>query len=89
MSASSTDKQQFREITRSQFEETLQDCVHNGHEMALGRPSLNLILAGELIRLGAAFAIKLGANEDGVANLARGCYNEALALVRARPSGLF
>jgi hypothetical protein len=89
MSASFADRQKFRAIARSKFEEALQACVHNGHEMALGQPSLNLILAGELIRLGAAFAIKLGANEDGVASLARGCYNEAQALVRARPSDLF
>lgn len=89
MSASATDKQKFREIARSQFEETAQVCVHKGHEMALGRPSLNLILAGELIRLGSAFAIKLGANEDGVANLARGCYLEAQALARTPPADLF
>jgi hypothetical protein len=57
--------------------------------MALGRPSLNLIVAGELIRLGSAFAISLGADEDGVANLARGCYNEAQALVRTQHAGLF
>jgi hypothetical protein len=85
MPASSADKQKFREIARSKFEEAAQACFHQGHEMALGRPSLNLILAGELIRLGAAFAISLGANEDGVANLARGCYNEAHALVRGAP----
>jgi hypothetical protein len=48
---------------------------------------LNLILASELIKLGSAFAIRLGANEDGVAHLARSCYNEAQALVRADPAG--
>jgi hypothetical protein len=89
MSASLADKQAFREIARSKFEETAQACVHEGHEMSLGQPSLNLILAGELIRLSAAFAIRLGANEDGVASLARGCYSEAQALVKANPSGLF
>jgi hypothetical protein len=89
MPVSSTDKEKFREFARSKFEEAAQACVYKGHEMALGRPSLDLILAGELIRLGEAFAIRLGANEDAVANLARGCYNEARALVRAHPLGLF
>ncbi len=32
--------------------------------MALGWPSLNLIVAGELIRLSSAFAIRLGASGD-------------------------
>ena len=59
------------------------------HAMSLGQTSTNLILAGELIRLGAAFAIRLGADEDGVASLARGCYAEAQDLVRAAPAGLF
>ena len=89
MSASPADKQEFREIAKSKFEEAAHACVHKGHEMALGGPSLNLILAGELIKLGAAFAIRLGANEDGVANLARGCFNEARALARTLPTGMF
>jgi hypothetical protein len=85
MSASSADKQRFSAIVRSKFEETVLACVHKGHKMALGRPSLNLILAGELMRLGAAFAIRMGASEDGVANMARGCYNEAQSLARTLP----
>jgi hypothetical protein len=89
MSASSIDKQNFRKLVRSNVAETTEACVRKGVEMALGRPSLNLIVAGELIRLGSAFAIKLGADEDGVARLARGCYNEARALVRMQPTGLF
>jgi hypothetical protein len=89
MAASSTDRQRFREIARSKFEDATQACVAKAHAMSLGQPSINLILAGELIRLGAAFAIRLGANEDGVASLARGCYAEAQALVRSPPSGLF
>ena len=89
MSASSTDKEKFRKLVRSKVAETTQVCVRKGVEMAIGRPSLNLIVAGELIRLGSAFAIRLGADEDGVARLARGCYNEAQALVRAQPAGLF
>ena len=87
MSTSLTDKQKFREIVRSGVTGATQACVRKGHEMALGRPSLNLILASELIKLGSAFAIRLGANEDGVAHLARSCYNEAQALVRADPAG--
>lgn len=89
MAASSTDKQRFRKIARSKFEDVTKACVHKAHAMSLGQASMNLILAGELIRLGAAFAIRLGANEDGVASLARGCYAEAEDLVRAPPSGLF
>ena len=89
MSASSSDKREFREFVQSQIAKTTQICVSKGVELGLGRPSLNLIVAGELIRLGSAFAIRLGADEDDVASLARGCYNEARALVRARPAGLF
>ncbi len=50
--------------------------------MALGRASLNLIVAGELIKFGSAFAIRLGADEDSVAHLARGCL-EAIAYEEA------
>ena len=89
MPASLTDKQKLRELVRTQIAKTTQACVRRGHKMALGQPSLNLIVASELIRLGSAFAIKLGADEDGVARLARGCYNEAQALARAPPAGLF
>ena len=89
MPASPTDKQRFRSIARSKFEDAAVACVDKAHAMSIGQTSINLILAGELIRLGAAFAIRLGANEDGVASLARGCYSEAQGLVRARPSGLF
>jgi len=89
MSAPSTDKERFRKLVRSKVTETTQDCVRKGVEMAIGRPSLNLIVAGELMRLGSAFAIRLGADEDGVASLARGCYDEARKLVRAQPAGLF
>jgi|GraSoiStandDraft_46_1057282.scaffolds.fasta_scaffold923154_1 hypothetical protein len=89
MSASSIEKENFRRLVRSKVVETTQVCVREGVELALGRPSLNLIVAGELIRLGAAFAIKLGADEDGVANIARGCYQDAQALVQTRPAGLF
>jgi hypothetical protein len=89
MAGSSTDKQRFRNIARSKFEDATQACVPKANAMSLGQPSINLILAGELIRLGAAFAIKLGANEDGVASMARGCYAEAQDLLRAAPSGLF
>jgi hypothetical protein len=87
MSASLTDKQKFQQIVRASFGEAAKACVRNGHEMTLGRPSLNLIVASELIKLGSAFAIRLGANEGGVAHLARSCYNEAQALVRADPVG--
>jgi hypothetical protein len=89
MSASSIDKQNFRKLVRSKIVETTQVCVRKGVEMALGQPSLNLIVAGELIKLGSAFAIKLGADEDGIANLARGCYKDAQALVQTQPTGLF
>ena len=89
MSVPVTEKQKFRHLVRSRFEETTQACIRKGHDLSLSQPSLNLIVAGELIRLGAAFAIRLGADEDGVASLARGCYSEAQALVRARSSGLF
>jgi len=78
-----------RHLVRPRFEETTQACVRKGHDLSLGQPSLNLIVAGELIRLGAAFAIRLGADEDGVASLARGCYSEAQALARGRRPGLF
>lgn len=83
-----TEKQTFRRLVRSRFEETTQACIRKGHDLSLGQPSLNLIVAGELFRSGAAFAIRLGADEDGVANLARGCYGEAQALVRARLTGV-
>jgi hypothetical protein len=86
MSASS-DKEKFRQLVRSKVAETTEACVRKGIEMALGRASLNLIVAGELIKLGSAFAIRLGADEDGVAHLARGCYNEAVALARVPPTG--
>jgi hypothetical protein len=51
MSATLTDKQKFRKLVRSKVMETAKDCVRTGVEMALGRPSLNLIVAGELIKL--------------------------------------
>lgn len=86
---STDDKQRFRNIARSKFEDATRACVAKALAMSLGRPSINLILAGELIRLGAAFAIRLGANEDGVASMARGCYADAQDLMRAPPSGLF
>src|SRR5690242_21111397 len=72
MSASSIEKQNFRRLVQSKFTETTRVCVREGVELALSQPALNLIVAGELIKLGSAFAIKLGANEDGVASLARG-----------------
>ena len=87
MSASSPDKEQFRQLVRSKVAKTTEVCVRKGVEMALGQASLNLIVAGELIKLGSAFAIRLGADEDGVARLARGCYDEAAALARAPPAG--
>ena len=87
MSASSPDKEQFRQLVRSKVAKTTEVCVRKGVEMALGQASLNLIVAGELIKLGSAFAIRLGADEDGIARLARGCYNEAVALARAPPTG--
>ena len=87
MSTSSPDKEKFRQLVRSKVAETTQVCVRKGVEMALGRASLNLIVAGELIKLGSGFAIRLGADEDGVARLARGCYNDAIALARALPTG--
>ncbi len=84
MSTPSSDKEKFRQLVRSKVAATTEVCVRKGVEMALGRASLNLIVAGELIKLGSAFAIRLGADEDGVARLARGCYNDAEALARAR-----
>jgi hypothetical protein len=45
MSASSIDKQNFRKLVRSKIVETTQVCVRKGVEMALGQPSLNLIVA--------------------------------------------
>ena len=87
MSTSSPDKEKFRQLVRSKFTETTEICMRKGVEMALGRASLNLSVAGELMKLGSAFAIRLGADEDGVARLARGCYNEAAALARAPPTG--
>ena len=87
MSTSSPEKQKFREIVRSKFTETTEVCVRKGVEMAIGQASVNLIVAGELIKLGSAFAIRLGADEDGAARLARGCYDEAVALARAPRMG--
>jgi hypothetical protein len=89
MSASSMEKENFRNLVRSKVIETTRVCVREGVELALSQPSLNLIVAGELIKLGSAFAIKLGASEDGVANIARGCYKEAQTLVQTPPAGLF
>ena len=83
------EKENFRRLVRSKIVDATQICVREGIELALGQPSLNLIVAGELIKLGSAFAIKLGASEDGVANIARGCYKDAQALVQAPPAGLF
>lgn len=82
------DRQRFRQLVKSEVAETTQACVRKGIEMAFGPPSLNLIVASELIKLGSAFAIRLGADEDGVARLARGCYNEAVTLARAFPASL-
>jgi hypothetical protein len=42
MSASLTDKQRCRQLIRTQA------CLRKDHEMALGRPSVNLIVASEL-----------------------------------------
>ena len=84
MTASSTDKQNFRQLVRSKIAETAHTCVCKGIELTLGQPVLHLIVASELIKLGSAYAIKLGADEDGVARLARGCYVEAVALARAQ-----
>jgi len=86
MSASSPDKQEFRHLVGEKVWETTQVCAHKGLEMALGQPSLHLIVASELIKLGSAYAIKLGADEDGIARLARGCYSDAVALARALPA---
>jgi hypothetical protein len=86
MSEPSPEKQKFRELVRSKVAETTQICARKGIEMALGKPSLNLIVASELIKFGSAFAIRLGADEDGVARLARGCYDEATALARTFPA---
>jgi hypothetical protein len=83
MSTSSPDKERFRQLVRSKFTETTEVCARKGVEMAIVQASLNLIFAGELIKLGSALAIRLGADEDGVARLARGCYNEAVVLARA------
>jgi len=80
------DKEKFRQFVRSKVAETTEVCVRKWVEMALGQPSLNPIVAGELIKLDSAFAIRLGADEDGVACLARGCYNEAVALAQAAPT---
>ena len=87
MSTSSPDKQKFRQVVRSKFTETTEVCVRKGVEMAIGQASLNLIVAGELIKLGSAFAIRMGADEDGVARLARGCYDEAVTLARVPRMG--
>jgi len=87
MPASSPDKQKFQQFVRSKVAETTQICVRKGVEMALGEPSLNLIVAGELIKRGSAFAIQLGADEDGIARLVRGCYDDAVSLARAMRSG--
>jgi len=88
MPASSPDKQKFQRFVKSKVAETTQICVRKGVKMALSEPSLNLIVAGELIKLGAALVIRLGADEDGIARLVRGCYGDAVALARALPSGL-
>jgi len=87
MSASSAEKQKFRRLVRSKVAETAQACARNGAKSSLAQSSLNLIVASELIKLGSAFAIRLGADEDGIAHLARGCYNEAVALSRALATG--
>jgi len=86
MSASSPDKQKFRQLVGEKVWETTQVCARKGLQMALGHPSLHLIVASELIKLGSAYAIKLGADEDGIARLARGCYNDAVTLARALPA---
>ncbi len=83
MPVSSAERQKFRRLVRSKVAETAQACARKGAGMALAPSSLNLIVASELIKLGSAFAIRLGANEDGIAHLARGCYNEAVTLSRA------
>lgn len=86
MSASSPDKEQFRELVRSKVVETTEVCVRKGVKVALGQASLNLIVAGELIKLGSAFAIRLGADEDGIVRLARGCCSEAVVQARVPPT---
>jgi len=88
MPASSLDKQKLQRFVKSKVAETTQICVRKGVKMALSEPSLNLIVAGGLIKFGAALVIRLGADEDGTARLVRGCYDDALALARALPSYL-
>jgi len=83
MSHSSTDREKFRRLIRSRVTRATQICVRQGAKTAIGGPSLNLIVASELMKLGSAFAIKMGADEDGVARLARGCFPEAVSLARA------
>jgi len=87
MPASSPDKQKFRQFVKSKIEETTQICLRKGIKMTLGEPSLNLIVASELIKFGSAFAVRLGADEDGIARLARGCYDDAVALARTFTAG--
>src|SRR6266516_2257253 len=54
----------FPNLVRPKLRKTTQVCVRKGVETALGWLSLNLIVAGELIRLSSAFAIRLGASGD-------------------------
>jgi len=79
MPASSLDKQKLQRFVKSKVAETTQICVRKGVKMALSEPSLNLIVAGGLIKFGAALVIRLGADEDGTARLVRGCYDDAVA----------
>ena len=89
MSDFTPDRQGYRQLVRSKVTEAVRASLRERVDMTLRKPSVNLIIAGELIKLGTAFAIRLGADEDGIAHLARGCYNEARALARAHPTGLF
>jgi hypothetical protein len=87
MSASSAERQKFRRLVRSRVAETAQACARNRAKSALAQSSLNLIVASELIKSGSAFAIRLGADEDGIAHLARGRYDDAVALSRTLATG--
>jgi hypothetical protein len=61
------DKQGFRQLVRSKVTEAVRACLGERLDMILRKPTVNLIVAGQLIKLGSAFAIRLGADEDGIA----------------------
>jgi hypothetical protein len=73
----SPDEQAFRVLIRERIGEGIKECLGE----ATGRirvEALGIIIAGQLVEIASHFAIRAGIGEEGIIQLARGCYEEAL-----------